>query len=138
MRCTRSSGLIQHLKMHPQDGLGLIFLVKFLYDNLCLPGGTHNESIATKNENYRDIAEYFWVRGQLLLCAPAELINLSGSYLMKFNCFKFNKEIICFGSNHLPTQNKILNDVVDFLVSAPMRGADGSIAGTVFTVKRER
>nr|QFX68258.1 coat protein [Bipolaris maydis victorivirus 2] len=85
LRSARTSGLIAAHAAAPEP-LAHLKLYQFDEDSIVLAGdqGPTNGNVRVKHAAADPLSSYLWVRGQSAIPAPAEFVNIQGSYAAKY------------------------------------------------------
>nr|QDB74981.1 MAG: putative capsid protein [Pericornia byssoides totivirus 1] len=93
MRSARTSGLVAAFAADPA-ALGFLKLYQFDEDSIVLAGdrGPTAGDVPTKHAAADPLSSYLWVRGQSAIPAPAEFLNIQGSYAAKYKCVDWDDD----------------------------------------------
>lgn len=118
MRGARTSGLIQHLNMHPMDGLGAVCIKQADPLGILQPGGSEATPVSDRIKRGASMNEYLWVRGQSPICAPGEFINIKPTYGIQIRHGMFDADGYLH-AEHVPASWEMMNCTVEFDIGVP-------------------
>nr|QQP18681.1 putative capsid protein [Soybean thrips-associated totivirus 1] len=131
----RKWGLYLHLSMSDLDGVAHIRLRQLDPKMIILPGAVPNDSVAEAVTSSLGMDSLAWKRGQSVIPAPAEVINLSTLYGVQLRIANIGDDgNVTF--NSLPTMKEMANESVSIAASMPV-GVHSTAAG-VFPSKVHR
>jgi hypothetical protein len=117
MRSARTSGLLLHLSMHPENGLGSIVPVQFLYEQLQF--ARVGALVSDRVETNSPISEYLWGRGHSPIPHPAELCYTGNRFGLLIRRESYNDDLM-LQVEHTPLSYNMLNEEVTLTVTRPM------------------
>ncbi|AHH25154.1 coat protein [Ustilaginoidea virens RNA virus 3] len=119
MRTARTSGLVAAYAGTPAELAGLR-LYQFDEASVVLPGdlGPTAGTVSAKHANADPLSSYLWKRGQSPIPAPAEFVNIQGSYAAKYHVVTWDDDFDATVSD-LPEAWELESHPTKWRVSVP-------------------
>jgi hypothetical protein len=116
MRSARTSGLMLHLSMHPENGLGCIVPRQFVAESMHF--SRSGKTVDQRRSDSEPISDYLWGRGHSWIPAPAELMYQGDGLGMRVKKVTYDDDLNLV-VEHTPLPDQMISNVFSFTVGRP-------------------